>query len=88
MNPATLAVVGHEWTDRLGTDSFWRAGDPVKHVGPPEGLVPMFSPLWQTRCGLEAKDGAWTPTTRSQNDDVWCVGCIKQAGIPFVEEEW
>ena len=62
----------------------WRHGDPVKHLGPPVRLdIGPRSPLFATRCGLDAKAGDWRPAGREQDDDYWCPGCLEQAMIPF-----
>lgn len=60
----------------------WRPGDPLKHLGPPESLgIPFDSSLFQTRCGLERTDGQWRQAADHENDDVWCPGCLAQAGL-------
>lgn len=56
-----------------------RPGDPVKHLGPPPGLMPTWARTFSTRCGLEAGEGPWAYT--QDDDDVWCPGCITQAGF-------
>ena len=62
----------------------WRPGDPAKHLGPPARLqMPLWSALFQTRCGPKARDGDWRPQAPGQDDDYWCPGCLKQAMIPF-----
>lgn len=64
----------------------YRSGDPRKHLGPPGGFgIPEWSQLFQTRCGLDKNDGPFSNTR--DDDDVWCVNCLAQAGIPFVIEE-
>lgn len=64
----------------------YRSGDPRKHLGPPKSYeIPHWSPLFQTRCGLDHNDGAFLYTR--DDDDVWCVNCLTQAGIPFAIEE-
>jgi hypothetical protein len=75
-----VAVTGRH--DRL-PGQVWRAGDPLKHLGPPEGLeIPFWSRLWVTRCGLTGQGGNWAIVGEGANDDVWCPGCLRQAGIP------
>ena len=70
----------------------WRPGDAVKHLGPPKRLaIPLWSRLWQTRCGLGPQDGHWQWIDQGQDDDCWCPKCIGQAGMAYwfdaVEEE-
>jgi hypothetical protein len=61
----------------------YRAGDPLKHLGPTPGLdIPFWSPLFSTRCGLEADAGPWQHADGFMNDDAWCPPCLRQAGIP------
>jgi hypothetical protein len=62
----------------------WRPGDPVKHLGPPKRLaIPLYSALFQTRCGLGPRTGAWRPQAWGENDDYWCPACLDQAGIVY-----
>jgi hypothetical protein len=62
----------------------WRPGDPVKHLGPPGRLaIGMRSALFSTRCGLDAKTGDWRLAGWGEDDDCWCPGCLRQAGIAF-----
>jgi hypothetical protein len=64
----------------------WRRGDDLKHLGPYSHRMPHLgtqSQLYRTRCGLDRDAGPWLSTT--DNDDVWCVNCIRQYGIPFEE---
>jgi hypothetical protein len=62
----------------------WRAGDPVKHLGPPPHLdIHLWSQLFSTRCGLNTSDGPWQAASVTDNDDDnWCPACLAQAGIP------
>ena len=66
----------------------WRPGDPLKHLGPQEGLLHRGtrSPLFETRCGLGQPDGPWKYAEWTQNDDLWCPGCLRRAGVQHVEE--
>lgn len=60
----------------------WRPGDPNKHLGPPDRLgISLWSLLFRTRCGLDAAAGDWRKQAPGENDDVWCPGCLRQAGI-------
>lgn len=64
--------------------SVWRPGDGNKHLGPPERLgIGLWSRLFATRCGLDAKAGAWRRQAGGEDDDVWCPDCLMQAGIAF-----
>jgi hypothetical protein len=73
---------------RCGTGTIdgavWRPGDPLKHLGPPARLeIHLWSQLFSTRCGLDAKTGDWRAADRTEDDDCWCPGCLRQAMIPF-----
>jgi len=65
----------------------WRAGDPVKHLGPPARLgIHLWSRLFSTRCGLTASAGRWQPLAHDgfrEDDDYWCPACLDQAGIAY-----
>jgi len=65
----------------------WRAGDAVKHLGPPPGLeIHLWSRLFSTRCGLDAEAGPWQHAAETEDDDVWCPPCLRQAGIAHTVE--
>lgn len=73
---------------RCGTGTLdgavWRPGDGNKHLGPPEHLgIHLWSNLFSTRCGLDAKAGDWRNQAWGEDDDVWCPDCLRQAMIPF-----
>lgn len=78
--PANVAVAG------VGVlpDMVWRPGDPDKHLAgakPDGGTRPRWSPLFGTRCGLDAAAGPWLEVGE-MDDDVWCVACLVDAGVP------
>lgn len=66
----------------------WRPGDPLKHLGPPEGtfVTGTRSRLFWTRCGLRSTDGDWQYCEPGQDDDCWCPGCLAQYGWPHTLE--
>ncbi len=63
---------------------FWvRAFDKCIHIGPPPGLnIPPQSPLFQTRCGLEASDAVyWASAPHAIEISDICEDCLRQGGL-------